>query len=146
MAKQRASGSDQRRYAREMAVKVLYEVEMGNLTGAEAGACVRRRLRRADTRDLALGLVNQTLENIPRIDKILRDVAENWEISRMAALDRSILRLATAEILLGDVPDKVVINEAIEIAKRYSTEDSGRFVNGVLDKVARMKGEIRDSI
>jgi N utilization substance protein B len=140
------SGSQHRRYAREMAVKVLYEVELGNLTGEEAGARVRRRLRRADTRDLALDLVNQTLENIARIDKIIRDVAENWEISRMAALDRSILRLGTAEIMFSDVPAKVAINEAIEIAKRFSTEDSGRFVNGVLDKIARMKGEIRDNI
>jgi N utilization substance protein B len=64
----------------------------------------------------------------------------------MAALDRSILRLGTAEILYSDVPAKVAINEAIEIAKRFSTEDSGRFVNGILDRVARMKSEIRDNL
>jgi transcription antitermination factor NusB len=74
-------------------------------------------------------------------------VAENWDLSRMAAFDRNLLRLGTAEILFfDDVPDKVAINEAIEIAKRFSTENSGRFVNGILDKVARMKRDLRDNI
>jgi transcription antitermination factor NusB len=86
------------------------------------------------------------LENIAKIDKIIGEVAENWDLSRMAALDRSILRLGTAEILYSDVPAKVAINEAIEIAKRFSTEDSGRFVNGILDRVAGMKSEIRDNL
>jgi N utilization substance protein B len=129
-----------------MAVKILYEVEMGNLSREEAQHRIRRRLRQAETRDLAVSLVNQTLENIDKIDKIIGGVAENWDLSRMAALDRSILRLGTAEIVLSDVPAKVAINEAIEIAKRFSTEDSGRFVNGILDRVARMKSEIRDNI
>jgi transcription antitermination protein NusB len=144
--KRDASTSQRRRHAREMAVKILYEVETGSLTLEEAQARIRRKLRRAETRDLAVELVNQTLENIAKIDKIIGEVAENWDVSRMAALDRSILRLGTAEILYSDVPAKVAINEAIEIAKRYSTEDSGRFVNGILDKVARMKSEIRDNI
>jgi len=129
-----------------MAVKILYEVEMGSLTREEAQARIRRKLRQPETRDLAIGLVNQTLENMARIDKIISGVAENWDLSRMAALDRSILRLGTAEIFYSDVPAKVAINEAIEIAKRFSTEDSGRFVNGILDRVARIKSEIRDSI
>ena len=129
-----------------MAVKILYEIEVGKLTHEEARQRIRRRLRQAETRDLALGLVNQTLENIAKIDKIVGEVAENWDLSRMAALDRSILRLGTAEIVWSDVPAKVAINEAIEIAKRFSTEDSGRFVNGILDRVARMKSEIRDNI
>jgi len=140
------STSQRRRHAREMAVKILYEIEVGKLTHEEARQRIRRRLRQAETRDLALGLVNQTLENIAKIDKILGEVAENWDVSRMAALDRSILRLGTAEIVWSDVPAKVAINEAIEIAKRFSTEDSGRFVNGILDRVARIKSEIRDNI
>jgi transcription antitermination factor NusB len=68
-------------------------------------------------------------------------------MERMAVIDRNLLRMGTAEILLlDDVPDKVAINEAIEIAKRFSTENSGRFVNGILDKVARIKGELRSNI
>ena len=138
--------SEYRRHAREMAVKVLYEVEMADLTDQEAEERIRRRVRRVETRNFALGLVKQTLENIARIDKILGGVAENWDISRMTAIDRSILRLGTAEIVFSEVPAKAAINEAIEIAKRFSTDDSGRFVNGVLDRVARMKREIRNSI
>jgi N utilization substance protein B len=129
-----------------MAVKILYEMEIGKLSQEDAESRIRRRLRQAETRELAMSLVNQTLENIGKIDKIIGGVAENWDLSRMAALDRSILRLGTAEIVLSDVPAKVAINEAIEIAKRFSTEDSGRFVNGILDRVARMKSEIRDNI
>ena len=65
----------------------------------------------------------------------------------MAAIDRNVLRLGTVELVFMDeVPEKVAINEAIEIAKRFSTENSGRFVNGILDKVARLKREVRDNI
>ena len=141
--KQETSVPQHKRQAREIAVKTLYEMEMGNLTRQEAEVRIRRKLRRAEVREFAMGLINQTLENMDSIDKIIADVAENWDISRMAALDRSILRLGTAEILFSDVPEKVAINEAIEIAKRFSTDNSGRFVNGILDKVARMKSDLK---
>jgi N utilization substance protein B len=129
-----------------MAVKLLYEIELTGLTRREAEERVGRKLRRAEVRDFTLALVNQTLENLAEIDKIIAGVAENWDISRMAVLDRTILRLGVAEILFSEVPDKVAMNEAIEIAKRFSTDNSGRFVNGILDKVARMKGDLRSNI
>ena len=71
-----------------------------------------------------------------QIDALLTKYAQNWDLSRMAAVDRNILRLSTFEILHDpDTPISVIIDEAIEIAKTYSTEDSGKFVNGILDKV-----------
>ncbi|MCK4325384.1 transcription antitermination factor NusB, partial [bacterium] len=70
------------------------------------------------------------------IDALLRKHADNWDIGRMASVDRNILRFASYELLfLDEIPPKVTINEAIEIAKKYSTQDSGRFVNGILDTI-----------
>jgi len=83
-------------------------------------------------RDLVLGCWKHREE----LDSRIAVVAENWEIHRMAVIDRNILRMATYEILhCPDIPPKVSINEAIELAKRFSTADSGAFVNGVLDRI-----------
>lgn len=135
-----------KRHAREVVVKTLYETELGGLSRAEAEERVRRKLRQPEVRDFAVGLVGRVLDNIVRLDRIIGSVAENWEISRMTAVDRNTLRLGTAEIIFGDVPAKVAINEAIEIAKKYSTENSGGFVNGILDRVAGTQREIRDNL
>jgi len=135
-----------RRHAREIVVKTLYEADLGGLTRAEAEERIRRKLRRPDECDFALGLVALTFENIEQIDRIIARVAENWDPARMAAMDRNAIRLGTAEILFGNVPVKVAINEAIEVAKKFSTENSGSFVNGILDRIARIKNEIRDNI
>ena len=105
------------------------------------------RCKEPEIRRFANVLLDKTLNHLADLDRIILSVAENWHISRMAALDRNVLRLGAAEILYVDeVPEKVAINEAIEIAKTYSTEKSGGFVNGILDKVARMKSEIRDHL
>jgi transcription antitermination factor NusB len=70
------------------------------------------------------------------IDKVISDYATNWELKRMAVTDRNILRFATYELLfMKDIPPKVSINEAIDIAKKYGDRDSGKFVNGILDKI-----------
>jgi N utilization substance protein B len=82
-----------------------------------------------------LNLVKGTLSDIQRLDEILTKYSKNWKISRMASTDRVVLRLATYEILEKMAPDKVILNEAIELAKRYGTEHSGSFVNGILDAV-----------
>ena len=145
-ARGRKRAASVRRHAREVVVKTLYEAEQGGLTRGEAEEKIRRKLRRPEERDFALGLVALTLENMERIDKIIARVAENWDPARMAALDRNTIRMGAAEILFGEVPAKVAINEAIEVAKRFSTENSGAFVNGILDKVARMKNEIHNNI
>ena len=88
------------------------------------------------TRVFANHLASGVLSSLEEIDPLLKKYAENWELSRMAAIDRCILRLATFEILKDtDTPLNVIINEALEIAKKYSTAESSKFVNGILDKV-----------
>ena len=90
----------------------------------------------AATRIFADALIRGVLENLTSIDDVIRRHAKNWDLHRMAIVDRNVMRLGVYEILhRDDIPPVVSINEAIEIAKRYSTEQSGRFVNGILDKV-----------
>ena len=84
----------------------------------------------------ALELLRGVMRNVDRIDTLIRKSASNWRIERIASTDRNILRIAICEMLFSaDAPDQVVINEAVEIAKRYGTEESSSFVNGVLDAV-----------
>jgi len=138
--------SVQKRKAREIVVKALYEMEMGGLDQGEAKESISRKCRRPEINEFALRLLGATLDHLQAIDDIIVKVAENWDIERMAVIDRNLLRMGIAEILfLDDVPEKVTINEAIEIAKKFSTEKSGKFVNGVLDKVARTKGDLRSN-
>jgi transcription antitermination factor NusB len=147
--KTRSSIASRKRTARAVVVKAVYQMEMGGLTPEEVRAQVRRKCSRSGDRVLAFacGLADETLRNMEGVDRIIEFVAENWDLSRMAAIDRNILRVAAVEILLfDDIPEKVTINEAIEIAKKFSTESSGRFVNGLLDKIARMKSELRRSL
>lgn len=87
----------------------------------------------------ARDLVSAAIENMEEIDSLLSMKAANWELRRMAAIDRNVLRVAVAELIhfKDTVPFKVVIDEAVEIAKTYGTDDSGKFVNGVLDSVRK---------
>ncbi len=94
----------------------------------------------------ALELSRGTMQNINRIDTLIKESASNWRVERIASTDRNILRIAVCEMLFSeDAPDQVVINEAVEIAKRYGMEESSSFVNGVLDAVRiviRGNGEV----
>jgi len=91
-----------------------------------------------DIREFADYLCRGTQERIKEIDAMIEKHSTNWKISRMTAVDRNILRLATFELLdLRDIPHSVTINEAVEIAKRYGTEESAAFINGILDKIAK---------
>ncbi len=91
-------------------------------------------------RDFAEGLIRGTLEHQKELDEQIQQYARNWDLHRMAVVDRNILRLAVFEMThRQDIPPIVSINEAVDIAKKFSTEDSGKFVNGILDKV---KGEL----
>ena len=94
----------------------------------------------------ALELLRGVMRNVNRIDALIKGSASNWRIERIASTDRNILRVAVCEMLFSvDAPDQVVINEAVEIAKRYGTEESSSFVNGVLDAVRiviRGSGEV----
>jgi N utilization substance protein B len=89
-----------------------------------------------DARTYARHLVEGTLEARESLDGTIQSVAQNWEISRMAVIDRNVLRLASFELLkCSDIPPNVAINEAIELGKRFSTAQSGSFINGILDKI-----------
>lgn len=92
----------------------------------------------AAVRLFAEPLIRGTLEHRDEADDLIKKHAQNWELHRMAAVDRNILRLAVYEMLYReDIPPVVSINEAVDIAKKFSTQDSGKFVNGILDKVKR---------
>jgi N utilization substance protein B len=100
-----------------------------------------RLLGQADLVAFCLGLYDATLEHQPDIDPKLTATAANWRLSRMHPADRNVLRLATYELLFDPAaqPVEVVLNEAIELARRFGSKDSAAFVNGVLDKVAKMR-------
>lgn len=88
------------------------------------------------SRDFAEKIVYGVLKNIESIDELVSKYAQNWNLSRMAIIDRNVLRLATYELLhCDDIPPKVTINEAVNMAKRFSQIDSGKFVNGILDRI-----------
>jgi N utilization substance protein B len=116
----------------------LYQTEQNpGLAAEEVRRFIVRRLR-GDKKlcEFAEGLVAGIQANQPRIDDLISGVAENWRLDRMAAIDRNILRLGAYEMLFcPEVPVKVAINESLELAKRYSTAQSSRFVNGILDRL-----------
>jgi N utilization substance protein B len=90
-----------------------------------------------EVKDFAEHIVTGVYEHLEDIDAVLRKISKNWSLDRMARLDLSLMRLACFELMyVPSVPDRVVINEAVEIAKRYGTKDTSAFLNGVLDKVA----------
>lgn len=122
--------------ARELALQFLYQNDLVSQPVERSDEFLRGEERDVETRRFAKRLISGTVENKPEIDRVIQDVAQNWNISRMAVVDRNVLRLATYELLhCGDIPPKVAINEAIEIGKRYSTQNSGAFINGILDKI-----------
>jgi transcription antitermination protein NusB len=123
---------------REIALQVLYQTEQNpGLPREEVRRFVERRLR-GDRKlcEFAEALIAGIQAHQHQIDRLISEVAENWRLDRMAAIDRNILRLGAYEMLFcPDVPTKVAINESLELAKRYSTAQSSRFVNGILDRL-----------
>ncbi len=135
---------------REVALQVLYQVEQnGGTSPAEIRRFIDRRLLGDKAlREFTEGLTQGVKDHQAKIDALISEVAENWRIDRMAAIDRNILRLGVYEMLYrSDIPPKVAINEALELAKRYSTAQSSRFVNGILDRILqqRTQGEAAES-
>lgn len=122
--------------ARELALQFLYQADLVKKPVEEADEFLREEERDPETRRFAQRLISGTLAGQEEIDEVIQNVAQNWNISRMAVVDRNVLRLATHELLnCQDIPPKVAINEAIEIGKRYSTQNSGAFINGILDRI-----------
>ena len=133
------SARDDRHRSRVAALQLLYQREVGGATGAELDEAVRcywvAHPSGAAQRVFATTLLEGVIEGLDRIDSLLETAADNWRLSRMAVVDRAILRLAVYELLAAATPPAVVIDEALELAKRYGGEQSAGFVNGVLDAV-----------
>jgi N utilization substance protein B len=129
-----------RRQARELALQLLYELDVrGEVEpGPVIDAFWQRQQAPDDVRSFADALVQGVTAERPKIDELIGRFAEHWELDRMAVVDRNVLRAGIWELLWGvDVPPIVAINEALEIARRFSTEESTRFINGLLDRVRR---------
>lgn len=161
--------SGKRRTAREMAVQMLYQSDVGGsepaqifrtfdigpylagdadaaieekpraaVTTETRAVAARRRQQLDEAFDYARRLVGGTLEHRQRIDDLITEQADNWRLERMPVVDRNVLRLAVYELLFElDIPKLVVVDEAIELAKRFGSENSSRFVNGLLDGLLR---------
>lgn len=125
-----------RRKAREIVLQSLYEAEFSDASNANVIAeHASRRSSSDETVEFARSLFEKTIENKDHLDGIIRSALENWDMGRVSLIDKNILRLALCEILFfPEVPPKVIVNEAIEIAHKYSSADAGRFVNGILDR------------
>jgi N utilization substance protein B len=132
-----------RRRAREAALQMLYQWEVGRASAHEAIATywpahAAEHPLTDPLRDFANTLVRGTIERVKELDGLLSTHAENWRVERMAVIDRLILRLAVYEFLADlDTPSRVIINEALELARTYSGEEAVGFVNGVLDSVRK---------
>ncbi len=128
-----------RRDAREHALQALYSVELHPESPREAVRLFMEAHPCGKTvRNFALGLITGVLDNQAGVDARIAEKSPNWSIARMAKIDLCIIRLATYELLYrDDIPRSVTINEAIEIAKKFGSEESPAFVNGILDEIAR---------
>lgn len=130
-----------RRRAREAALRILYFWEVGQAqpdTALDTYFAEHQPDAEASVRDYADRLVQGTIAELESLDRVIEHHSTNWRLERLAVLDRLILRLAVWELRhQPDVPPAVVVNEAIELARRFSTEDAVRFVNGVLDGVIK---------
>ena len=133
-----------RRRSREYALQILFQLELtgSKLNGEVLSEFWESNNEDREVREFTFNIVKNTLEHINTIDEIIKKAAQHWSIERMAVIDRNILRAATYELVYRkDIPQAVVINEGIEIAKKYSTEDSASFINGILDKIAHSQSK-----
>jgi N utilization substance protein B len=128
-----------RRKARELAVQLLYQHDLTKVDPEEGMRLFWEYFPvDMETRVFCSQLVLGTLDRLAVIDELLSEASENWSLNRMSVVDRNILRLATYELVdRPDIPPSVSLNEAIEIAKKYSSPDAAVFINGVLDRVKR---------
>lgn len=130
-----------RRLAREYALQTLYFTDMGKLNADDASIFVNSFYENLDEETFAFckDLVTGTNQNTEDINTIIAAKAKNWSVERMSVVDRAILRMATYEIVFSadKAPVPAIIDEAIELAKKYSTENSGKFINGLLDQIKK---------
>jgi len=143
-----------RRHGREMALQTLYGIEFGKRAWKEAVGDMKARASEGPTEDedlrelirdgdeaqaFAEQLVSGVMDRLGEIDELLESSSTNWKVVRMARVDRNILRMAVYELRhMPEIPGRVTINEAVEIAKRYGEKDSASFINGILDRIAAL--------
>jgi transcription antitermination factor NusB len=128
--------------ARECALKILYAIDIRKDPPEECSGIFweSHSTIKGEVREFCDYIIDGVSRNKDSIDAVITKYATNWQIQRMPTIDRNILRLATFELLYGDnIPPKVSINEAIEMAKRYGDKDSSKFINGVLDKINKVE-------
>ena len=134
-----------RRLAREIALQALYIADVSHTPAEESFAIVTRRGGDdpdVQTLEFARALALGALERVEELDVLIQERADNWAMGRMAAVDRNVLRLAAYELVArGDTPVGVVIDEAIEIVRKYSAEEATRFVNGILDALKSLRDD-----
>lgn len=147
-----------RRLAREIALQSLYQMEMNDVSAREAVCTAIEEAEQDNEGNLDLSnekispqyieeLVFGVAENKAAIDELIGDYLKGWKLDRLSKVDRQVLRLAAYEMLFkDDVPPKVVTNEAIELAKHFGTEESGKFVNGVLGKMMLDRDKIKETL
>ena len=124
-----------RRKAREFALQILFQEDLSG-SEPEEGETVFWQVHAAgNSREYATELFRHVVENDDQIDELISRFARHWRLERIASVDRNVLRMAIAEFLFTDTPNVVVINEAVEIARKYGSERSPEFVNGILDAI-----------
>jgi len=134
-----------RRKAREYALQLLFQIDIRK---EKPSATVLKHFWAEyepdeEVKAFAEEIVKGTYKHLAKINDLIHQCAKNWSLDRMAVVDRNVLRMAAYEILYRiDIPTSVTINEAIEIAKKFGTDESGAFVNGILDRVARTTGKL----
>lgn len=136
-----------RRKAREHALQILFQLDIRK--EKPSASLLKHFWAEYDpdeeVKAFAEEIVKGTFKHFTKINELIHKCAKNWTLDRMAVVDRNVLRIAVYEILYRmDIPTSVTINEAIEIAKKYGTDDSGAFVNGILDTVARVTGKLEE--
>lgn len=135
-----------RRKARELALQILYTIELnpGNSDEISRRFLIEQKAE-SDIKDFANLIVTGTLEKKEEIDRIIKRLVKNWDMKRLSIIDRNVIRIGAYEMMFlsqapsspNSIPSAVTINEAVEIAKKYGTPDSGKFVNGVLDQIRK---------
>ncbi len=134
-----------RRKAREHALQILFQLDIRK---EKPSAAVLKHFwaeykTDEEIKNFAEEIVKGTYKHLSKINGLIHQCAKNWSLDRMAVVDRNVLRMAIYEILYRmDIPTSVTINEAIEIAKKFGSDESGAFVNGILDRVARLTGKL----
>ena len=126
-----------RTQAREYALQILYQIDVRNDPEDKILVDFWKNIEtEPEVSDFAAKLVIGTIRNKKKIDEMISKYASNWKLSRMAVIDRNVLRMAAYELLFcEDIPPKVSINEAVDLAKKFGDTESGKFVNGILDKI-----------